>query len=63
MTTEAEAAEKILDEIHAIRATLHERTKDMTTAERVEYFNSEAEEFCREKNIQIKYPDWISRSN
>ena len=33
----------ILDEIHATRRKIYEEVKDMTTAQRVEYFNSRGE--------------------
>ena len=32
----------ILDELHATRRKLYEKTKDMTSAERTEYFNERA---------------------
>jgi hypothetical protein len=51
MTTEIEATKKILDEIYTIRDGLYEKTKDLTGSEHAVFFNKEAEEFCREKNI------------
>jgi len=43
----------ILDEIHATRRKLSEPTKDMTSAERVEYFNKRAKSVAREYGFEI----------
>ena len=44
----------ILDEIHATRCKIDERTKDMTPTERTEYFNQRGAEAA--KNTASKSP-------
>jgi hypothetical protein len=44
------------DEINAIRINLYEQTKDMTTQERVDFFNKGAREVIKQygvKNVKI----------
>jgi len=43
----------ILDEIHAIRRIIEERTKDMAETERVAYFNKRGEEAAKKYGFTI----------
>jgi hypothetical protein len=43
----------ILDEIHAIRRKIGERTKDMTTTERTAYFNQSGEAAAKKYGFKI----------
>ena len=43
----------ILDELHATRRKLYEATKDMTSAERTEYFNRNAESVAQRYGFRI----------
>ena len=45
---------KIIDEIHAIREKINEKTKDMTTEERTKYHNDKAREIIK-KYVFIFY--------
>jgi hypothetical protein len=42
------------DELDAIRIAIYEKTKDMTTEERVNYFNRRARESMKANNIRLK---------
>ena len=42
----------ILDEIHAIRRKIDERTKDMTASERTAYFNQTGEAVARKYGLR-----------
>ena len=42
----------ILDEIHAIRRKIDERTKDMTSSERTAYFNQTGEAVARKYGLK-----------
>jgi hypothetical protein len=52
MTTSV--AEKILDEVHAIREKLSAQTKQLTDVEHTAFFNKAAEDFCRKKNLRFR---------
>ena len=43
----------ILDEVHAIRRKIEEKTKDMTTSERTAYFNQRAEAVAKRHGFRI----------
>jgi hypothetical protein len=43
----------ILDEVHAIRRKIEERTKGMTTSERTAYFNQRGEAVAKEFGFKI----------
>ncbi|MCL2766055.1 MAG: hypothetical protein FWD21_00040 [Peptococcaceae bacterium] len=43
----------ILDEVHTTRRKLYEETKDMTSSERVAYFNKRAEEVAEKYGFRI----------
>ena len=43
----------ILDEIHAIRRKIDEKTKDMTATERTEYFNQRGEAAAKKYGFKI----------
>lgn len=43
----------ILDEIHATRRKIDERTKDMTPAERTAYFNQRGEEVAKKYGLKV----------
>ena len=43
----------ILDEIHATRRKLYEETKNMSTSERVAYFNQRAESVAKRYGFKI----------
>ena len=43
----------ILDEVHATRRKLYEATKDMTSSERIAYFNRNAENVAHEYGFKI----------
>ena len=43
----------ILDEIHATRRKIDERTKDMTPAERTAYFNRRGEEAAKKYGFKV----------
>jgi hypothetical protein len=43
----------ILDEIHAIRHRIDERTKDMTASERTAYFNQRGETAAKKYGFKI----------
>jgi hypothetical protein len=43
------------DELNAIRIKLHEQTKDMTTQERVAFFNKMAQEGLARHGIKTHY--------
>ncbi len=43
----------ILDEIHATRRKLYERTKDMTSSERTAYFNMRGEALAKKYGFKI----------
>jgi hypothetical protein len=45
----------IEDEINAIRIKLYEQTKDMTTDERVAFFNDRAKEGLAKHGIKARY--------
>lgn len=45
------------DELDAIRIQLHEKTKDMTAAERVDYINRRAREVIKEHGLNVKIAD------
>lgn len=43
------------DEIDAIRISIYEKTKNMTTAERVDYFNRRTREIAKKEGLDIKF--------
>ena len=43
----------ILDEIHATRRKIDERTKDMTPSERTAYFNRRGDEVARKYGFKV----------
>ncbi len=43
----------ILDEIHATRCKLYEKTKDMTSSERTAYFNQRGEAVAKKYGFKI----------
>ena len=43
----------ILDEVHAIRRKIEEKTKDMTRSERTAYFNQRAETVAKRHGFRI----------
>lgn len=43
------------DEINATRIKLYEQTKDMTTEERVAFFNKGAKEILKKHGIKARY--------
>ena len=47
----------IEDELDAIRIKLYEQTKDMTTRERVEFFNKKAREGLARHGITVRYAE------
>ena len=46
---------KVLEDIHIIRETIYEETKNMTPVERTKHANDEAENLIREFNMEVKY--------
>ena len=50
-----EADLKIIDEIHAIREKIYERTKDMTPEEREKYHNDRAREIIKKYNLEAQF--------
>jgi hypothetical protein len=53
----------IEDELDAIRIKLYEKTKDMTTGERVRFLNKSAEDALRRHGIKAKMVSLADNNN
>jgi hypothetical protein len=47
---------KVMQEVHAIRRDIYERTKDMTAQEKVDYYNRSTEETIKKYGIKVGTP-------
>jgi len=47
----------VLNEIHAIRRQIYEKTKDMTSSERTAYYKQSVEDTAKELGYKIVYID------
>ena len=61
MPTEDEAAQAVIDEIHAIRAKLREGTRHMTPEEHVEHVHREVAPIIAQYGLKYATPEEIAQ--